>query len=121
MYMQQVRFPLVPIMGLVVVALLIALALNVAPVLGTHAIERHGEAAFTGRSCHNNPNSTLFYNPTTNRWADVCQTPDGKWAMFIYEKVNGKVVEVTSFVKDKMTSFDKVLRYMQNAGYGISQ
>lgn len=109
--------PMFPVFGIGLFLVIIVLALTGTVVLGSHATERHQEHASSGRECSDNPNSVQFFNPTTNRFALVCLTSEGKWGAFIYEKVDGTIREVTSFVKDKMKTFEQVEKYFKNAGY----
>lgn len=102
---------------LALLALLMVPALQVATEAGVsmHAAVRHGTSAQLAQACKGNPGSTLFVNSKTGRTGIVCQV-EGKWAVVIVDQW-GK--EVTSFVKEKMKSFDQVLRYMKNAGYEL--
>lgn len=102
---------------LALLAVLMVPALQVATEAGVsmHAAVRHGTSAQMAQGCKGNPESTLFVNPKTGRTGIVCQV-DGKWAVVIIDQW-GK--EVTSFVKEKMHSFEQVLKYMKNAGYEL--
>lgn len=80
----------------------------------THALERHGSAASDTINCINQGKTIqIWYNPSTNRYAKICMVGD-KFGIGIFTDL-GDVV--TSFVKDKMTNIDQVMRYLTNAGY----
>jgi len=102
---------------LVLLAVLVVPALKVATEAGVsaHAAVKHGTYATLAQKCKDNPDSTRFFNPVTQRTGLVCKV-DGKWAVVIMDRW-GK--EVTSFVKEKMHEFPQVLKYMKNAGYGL--
>jgi hypothetical protein len=102
---------------LVMLAVLIVPALQVATDAGVsmHAVSKHGTYATLAQKCKGNPDSVRFHNPVTQRTGLVCQV-DGKWAVVIMDRW-GK--EVTSFVKEKMHTFEQVTKYMKNAGYGL--
>ena len=103
---------------LMLIVLLIAFvmaAIAVAPSI--HAAVKHGSEANTARQCLDGRQATLFVNPTTNRWAVVCQVGE-MWGVVI---LNEAREEITAFVKNKMKTFDQVLRYMKNAGYQVVQ
>ena len=115
-YFSPKLFP-IWLLVLVLLAVLIVPALQVATDAGVsmHAAVKHGTYATIAQKCKGNPDSTRFYNPVTKRTGLVCQV-DGKWAVVIIDQW-GK--EVTSFVKEKMHSFEQVLKYMMNAGYTL--
>jgi hypothetical protein len=102
---------------LVMLAVLIVPMLQIATDAGVsmHAAVKHGSNAALAQQCKQNPESVRFYNPVTRRTGLVCEI-DGKWAVVILDQW-GK--EITSFVKEKMRTFDQVLRYMRNAGYTL--
>ena len=76
-----------------------------------HAVERHGNDAVD--VCNADPLQTLV-NPLTNRSADVCQLPDGRYGVKI---CGSDGCTITAFVKEKMKDLDAVLRYLTNRGY----
>ena len=63
--------------------------------LKTHAEERRGDKAWKARECFDGSNTTTFYNPNTNRWADWCWNSDDNLAVTIYEWVVDHYEEVT--------------------------
>lgn len=78
----------------------------------SHAYDKHGQEAIMGEQCKGT--GYLFYNPKTNRHANVCLT-NGVWGVYVwYEHIDN---EITAFIKNKMSSFEQVARYMENAGY----
>lgn len=79
-----------------------------------HADLRHGAEAEMARTCADNPQH-MFFNPATGRTALVCLTPEGKFGLVILDE-RGK--EVTAFIKNKLRSFDQVVQYLRNTGYG---
>lgn len=81
----------------------------------SHAFLRHGEESNLGRECQGK--GTLFFNPTTNRFGNVCMTSGGFFGVWISE--SGR--EITSFVKNKMKTWEQINKYMENAGYHIVQ
>lgn len=85
-----------------------------------HATNRHGIEALYARTCNDNPNSTLFFNPTTNRYAAVCLTDRG-WGLFIFESVDGVRQEITAFIRNKARTFTDVVKYLERAGYTLIQ
>jgi len=98
---------------LAVLAAMIPLVLNAVP--SAHAIERHGYfQASIANECRDDPNAHVFKNPTTGRTAYVCMTRADKWGLAVVDRVGR---EITAFVKNRMTSFEQVARYLQNAGY----
>ena len=83
-------------------------------VYGQHAIDRHGSTAEAVRQCLTNNNPVVkLHNPTTGRDASICQISTGLFGIMITEGEK----EITSFEKEKMNTIDKVIRYLNNAGY----
>lgn len=88
------------------------------PKFNSHAVERHSHEADWGRQCVGK--GTMFHNPTTNRFANVCETDQGFFGVWVWKLTgDNRAEEVTSFVKNKMKRFDQIQRYMENAGYKI--
>lgn len=84
----------------------------------SHAFERHGIEANMARECSTGQHAlTLFKNPVTGRIAYVCLI-DGLWGMHILDEMGN---EVTAFLKNKMKTFEQVLKYMRNSGYELLQ
>lgn len=86
------------------------------PKFNSHAVERHASEATIARQCVGK--GTLFHNPETNRFANVCETERG-FGVWIWEHQGDRAQEVTAFLKNKMKRFDQIQRYMENAGYKI--
>jgi putative hemolysin len=90
-----------------------------APQASQHAIERHGEAAVLVADCASQGNILkTMHNPATNRKAQICGLPDGKLGVLITSCDNACI---TAFVKEKMDTVEKVVKYLQNAGYELFQ
>jgi len=81
-----------------------------------HADVKHGSDAAIARQCLDGKRPFyLFFNQDTKRYGTVCYVDD-MWAIVIVDELGN---EITAFVKNKMKSFDQVLTYMKNAGYGL--
>lgn len=102
---------------LTILILLILLASISGVVLKEHA-EKH-RFANDVRECLNgdSQNYHMFKNPETNRMALCVQLPSGKWGIQIIEEVDGVFEEVTSFIKNKMSKIEQVIKYLNNRGY----
>jgi hypothetical protein len=81
----------------------------------SHALAKHGEDAVLAQQCKSSSFAYRFYNPVTDRTGLACEV-DGKWAVVILDNAGR---EITSFVKNKLKSFDQVVKYMKNAGYNL--
>jgi hypothetical protein len=104
--------------GKICIALIVILIIVISIVFlsdTSHAFARHGEEANLGRECAGK--GSLYFNPSTSRYGNVCLTTAGFFGVWIYEMVDGEQKEVTSFVKNKMKSESQVDSYMKNAGY----
>ncbi len=102
------------VMLIVLLVALLAAAAAVAPAL--HADVKHGSEAGMARQCGDgNHHFFLFHNAATNRYGTVCDL-GGIWGIVI---VDDQGHEITAFVKNKMTRFEQVLKYMRNAGYEL--
>ena len=98
---------------LFVIAIVIA-AVGAAPLI--HADVRHGVDATAARQCLNGKQHTyLFHNAASNRYGTVCEI-EGVWGVVITDEFGR---EITSFLKNKMKTFNQVLKYMRNAGYDL--
>lgn len=99
--------------------LLIVLVTAVVAVAGqaiaAHADTKHGVEAETARQCLSSPNRHLFFNETTNRFGVVCSVK-GVWGVVIQ---NAAKEEITAFLKNKMHTFEQVMKYMRNGGYQL--
>jgi hypothetical protein len=81
-----------------------------------HAIDRHGEDAFTVSHClSENGALQIWFNPDTRRHAEVCQIDPGRFGIRI--SVNDLKDTITQFVKNKMTRIERVEQYLINRGY----
>lgn len=79
-----------------------------------HAVEKHGTEAELVRKCLNDFGGVhMFYNPNTQRFAEICFMESGKFGIQITEEEN----EVTSFIKNKMSTLKQVITYLKNTGY----
>jgi hypothetical protein len=79
-----------------------------------HAVESHGNEALEVRNCLDKFGGIrMFYNPQTNRFAEICFMENGKFGIQITEEEN----EVTSFIKNKMRTLKQVVHYLKNSGY----
>lgn len=96
---------------LILIALLVAFA-----VLSIHAIAKHGQDAVIASQCGDRPQFQMV-RPEDGRIASICLTEDG-WGVYITE-ANGN--NVTAFLKNKLDTVNKVIRYMQNRGYELIQ
>jgi len=102
---------------ILLIPLLIA-ALGAVDLSISHAVTKHGADALAVRQClSKNGAMQIWYNPETERRANVCQLEPNKWGMQIIEYGDGVWKEVTAFVKNKFTRFEQVARYLRNAGY----
>jgi len=100
---------------LFVFILLCAVATVLLAVLyGSHATEKHGDAAVMVRECiERGGEIERWLNPDTRREAVICEVKPGKYGIQIqrFER------EVTSFIKDKLRNLEQVRRYLINRGY----
>jgi putative hemolysin len=98
---------------------LAAAALPAMDLSNGHPVEKHGaglNAAIT--QCFDQNGSMMsFINRETGRRADLCQMPDGKFALRISERTNGGWRMVTQFLKEKLRTLNDVVRYLGNTGY----
>jgi len=86
--------------------------------VSAHAAVRHGMDASLAQVCKGDGQQVFrFYNAASHRSGRVCLV-DGVWAVVILDEAGR---EVTSFVKNKMKTFQQVLKYMRNAGYELVQ
>ena len=59
-----------------------------------------------------------MYNPETKRDANICKISETLFGIMITEIIeNGETKEVTSFEKEKLKTLEKIVRYLENAGY----
>ena len=80
----------------------------------SHSIIKHGSDALIVRSCLNNFGGIhMFYNPKTNRMAEICFLENGKYGIQITEEEN----EITSFIKNRMSTLKQIMQYLENSGY----
>jgi len=83
----------------------------------SHATISHVNDAEIVRNCLSRNTYKLFQNPLTNRIARICQVDNNTWGIQIVERINGKSEEVTSFLKNKMSKYEDIVRYLNNRGY----
>ncbi len=101
-----------------IVVLIAVVAAAVAVVPSLHAQEKHGAEASQARQCLDGEHQVFkFHNATTNRTGIVCDV-GGMFGVVIIDELGN---EVTSFLKNKMSRFEQVLKYMRNAGYELIQ
>lgn len=108
--------------NLVIFLLLLAALAAILPLVANavfapcaHAIERHGFfQASVANECRDDPSAKLFINKETGRTAYVCMTSVDKWGVSIIDRIGNNI---TSFLKNKMTSYDQVAQYLINRGY----
>jgi hypothetical protein len=99
-----------------ILIVLVAILLVVAgQAIVAHADTKHGMDAQGARQCLSDPNSHIFFNQTTKRFGVVCNIGD-LWGVVIQ---NAQREEITAFLKNKMHSFEQVIKYMQNGGYQL--
>jgi hypothetical protein len=80
-----------------------------------HAMASHEGAQGLVDLCNTNPGAIL-QNPDTRRTACIVFDPDaGSWGVGVFDDASGR--NVTAFYKEKLKSFDEVLRYLGNRGY----
>src|SRR3989304_2174506 len=112
-----------PVLALVLLAiaaltpLLVPVAVDAG--ISADAVVRHGADASVAQACKGDGTQQVFrfYNEASHRSGRVCQV-NGVWAVVILDEAGR---EVTSFVKNKMKTFQQVLKYMRNAGYELVQ
>ena len=82
-----------------------------------HADLQHGKGTLSSiKDCNaNGGHYDTMRNAETGNIADICQFPDGRWALLITDK-NGN--DVTGFFKEKLKWIEDVKRYLTNRGYG---
>ena len=81
-----------------------------------HAVERHGNEPMIVRDCLDKHGvKQLWFNPETNRHAEMCQYGDTKFGLRI--SANNLKDDVTFFVMRKMTRIEQVMKYLLNRGY----
>jgi hypothetical protein len=80
----------------------------------SHGYTNHGSDAVRVRECFDKFGSIhMFFNPRTDRYAELCFMDDGKYGIRILEE--GR--EITVFVKNKLKRLEQVLKYLENKGY----
>lgn len=95
------------------------LAVYVAPLPAytrqSHA-ERHPEA-YEVRECTERGDAIMLFrhreNP--NRFAWLCQLPDGRWGIHVLEKVGETWEEITAFVRDQAQTAGDAVQYLLKA------
>lgn len=95
--------------------LLLGLLILFAVMVNAHAIERHGSDAVYVKECQaSSGNLESWFNPDTQRSANIVCLPEGKFGLEICEE-DGSMV--TCFIKEKMKKLEQVYQYLQNRGY----
>ena len=104
------RLPLL-LMALALIAGVIAFSSGM-----SHALERHGREALLVSEClQRGGEIQLWFNPVTNRHAQICQIDPEKFGIRI--SINDLKDTVTQFIKNKMRRIEQVERYLTNGGY----
>lgn len=96
--------------------ILLAIVLALAAV-SMHALVKHGEDAIVASQCADRPELRMT-NPQTGRIAFICMTERG-WGVAIVEA--NQRDPVTSFLKEKAKTLQKVVEYLKNSGYELLQ
>ena len=81
----------------------------------SHAEAEHGADALAVRSCLKNNGARQVWS-LDNKIYFVCKLPDGKWGLQIAEKINGKLQEVTAYIKERFTSLEQMADYLSSNG-----
>jgi hypothetical protein len=81
----------------------------------SHRLKKHGAEAMTAQQCMDGRGGHLFHNPDRDRFGTVCEI-DGRWGIVI---TDAKGNPITSFLREKSESFERVVQYMQRQGYGL--
>lgn len=83
----------------------------------SHAVEKHGATAEIVRQCPNfQPELSRIH--ANGRIACIFQVEEtGKFGVRIFEIHKGQVKNITSFLKEKMSTPSQVLKYLENRGY----
>ena len=111
------------LVGLLVLSvLLIPLAQEAAVYApSSHALQRRGWKAEVVNNCLNNNGPMMtFQHDKNGRKALLCQLPNGLYGVKIEPGPKDTVFEGTDIIKEKLSEFWKVLRYLQNRGYNVS-
>ena len=81
-----------------------------------HALERHGREALMVSEClQRGGEIQLWFNPLTNRHAQICQIDLEIFGIRI--SANDLKDTVTQFIKNKMRRIQQVEKYLTNRGY----
>lgn len=84
----------------------------------SHAEFKHGTEAESVRNCLDKYGSIhIFFNPSTGRYSEVCYMEDGRYGIRFSEMVNGKMEEVTAFIKNQFKRWPQMAKYLENGGY----
>ena len=81
----------------------------------SHAETQHGADALAVRSCLKNNGARQVWS-LGNRVYFVCKMPDGKWGLQIAEKIEGKLQEITAYIKERYTSLEQMSDYLSSNG-----
>ena len=117
-------FTLLTILILIAVVLITSSRLQVAAVaaLPTYTPQSLAEAhpeANAVRACTENGNSTMTFKHLefNNRYAWLCQLPDGSWGIHVLEKVGDAWEEVTAFVREQARASNDATAYLRSTGF----
>jgi hypothetical protein len=106
-----------PITTLLLLALIIVAIIIFITTVLSHGYERHGIEAIQIDACLRNQGPiSVWHNPTTNRFIQLCQVPGGKYGLQVSQEDIG---EITAFIKDKMSDLQQVTTYLRNRGYEL--
>lgn len=87
-------------------------------VLPGHADARHGADADAARTCSNNPNALRVYNSLTKRRGFLCFLADNRIGIHFLDDMDR---EITAYVLNKVSTFEKALECLENAGFYLLQ
>ena len=116
----------IPLFGLALLMLLALAAIATSMpaagqlLLSDHPIERHGftDTQLVRKCLNDNGPMQVWYNPTTDRHAMLCEVFPSLFGMQIVQQdADGFWHEITAFIKDKMRTLIQVEKYLKNAGY----
>lgn len=85
-----------------------------------HAVAQHSTEALAVRECLNNGGMFAIWQKPDGRFVRLCQLEDGKFGMQIcqadYDPSKSCFHEITSYIKNKFTGLDQLLRYLKKMG-----
>lgn len=112
---QSPRFPVVPILILLLALILVG---GLLMSLSAHATDKHLSDADWVRDCLNRNGTLQLWNILgTDKYYRVCTDLRGKFGIqAVIKEGENAWREITSFVKNKMHTLAKVEQYLRNAG-----